>query len=144
MKTSFVRPAEGELRAVGKLLHRTSTLAFCEASVFDDLGPASEFSAARYADVCEETPLPWDPGTPVDQRPAVAQQRLAALGSDAFAPFDPQAALTDEVSLCLRWPDVPHPAPASPPPYPAVPTLILQGGEDIRTPPEESARVQGF
>jgi len=35
MKTSFVRPAEGELRAVGTLLHRTSTLAFCEASVFD-------------------------------------------------------------------------------------------------------------
>jgi uncharacterized protein (TIGR00369 family) len=35
MKTSFVRPAEGELRALGKLLHRTSTLAFCEASVLD-------------------------------------------------------------------------------------------------------------
>jgi len=113
-----------------------------EASVFDDLGPASEFSAARYAAVCEETPLPWDPGTPIDERPAIAAQRLAALGPDAFAPFDPQAALTDEVSLCLRWPDVPHPAPATPPPpYPSVPTLILQGGEDIRTPPEESARV---
>ncbi len=26
MKTSFVRPAEGELRALGKLLHRTATL----------------------------------------------------------------------------------------------------------------------
>jgi uncharacterized protein (TIGR00369 family) len=38
MKTSFVRPAEGELRALGKLLHRTSTLAFCEASVLDDTG----------------------------------------------------------------------------------------------------------
>jgi len=38
MKTSFVRPAEGELRALGKLLHRTSTLAFCEASVLDDAG----------------------------------------------------------------------------------------------------------
>jgi pimeloyl-ACP methyl ester carboxylesterase len=113
-----------------------------EGAVFDDLGPASEFSAARYATICEETPLPWDPGTPVDQRPAIAQQRLAALGPDAFAPFDPAASLEDEISLCLRWPDVPHPAPATPPPaYPAVPTLILQGGEDIRTPPEESARV---
>jgi uncharacterized protein (TIGR00369 family) len=38
MKTSFVRPAEGRLRACGKLLHKTSTLAFCEASVFDDGG----------------------------------------------------------------------------------------------------------
>jgi uncharacterized protein (TIGR00369 family) len=34
MKTSFMRPAEGELRAVGKLLHRSATLAFCEGSVF--------------------------------------------------------------------------------------------------------------
>jgi uncharacterized protein (TIGR00369 family) len=35
MKTSFMRPAEGELRALGKLLQRTTTLAFCEASVVD-------------------------------------------------------------------------------------------------------------
>ena len=35
MKTSFMRPGEGELRAVGKLLQRTTTLAFCEASVLD-------------------------------------------------------------------------------------------------------------
>ena len=31
--------------------------------------------------------------------------------------------------------------PAGSGPYPAVPTLILQGGEDLRTPPEGSARV---
>ena len=36
MKTSFMRPAEGRLRASAKLLHRSATLAFCEASVFDD------------------------------------------------------------------------------------------------------------
>ena len=34
MKTSFMRPGEGELRAVGRLLHRSTTLAFCEGSVF--------------------------------------------------------------------------------------------------------------
>jgi uncharacterized protein (TIGR00369 family) len=34
MKTSFMRPGEGELRCVGKLLHRSTTMAFCEASVF--------------------------------------------------------------------------------------------------------------
>jgi uncharacterized protein (TIGR00369 family) len=38
MKTSFMRPGEGELRAVGKLLHKTSTMAFTEGSVFDDSG----------------------------------------------------------------------------------------------------------
>jgi len=35
MKTSFMRPAEGRLRACGRLLHRSATLAFCEASVVD-------------------------------------------------------------------------------------------------------------
>ncbi len=38
MKTSFMRPAEGRLRANAKLLHRTTTMAFCEASVLDDDG----------------------------------------------------------------------------------------------------------
>jgi uncharacterized protein (TIGR00369 family) len=38
MKTSFMRPAEGRLVARGKLLHRSTTMAFCEASVIDDEG----------------------------------------------------------------------------------------------------------
>lgn len=33
MKTSFMRPGEGELRAIGRLLHRTATLAFCEGEI---------------------------------------------------------------------------------------------------------------
>jgi uncharacterized protein (TIGR00369 family) len=36
MKTSFMRPAEGRLTAKGVLLHRSTTMAFCEGSVFDD------------------------------------------------------------------------------------------------------------
>jgi uncharacterized protein (TIGR00369 family) len=38
MKTSFVRPAEGVLRCEARLLHRTTTLAFCEGSVLDEAG----------------------------------------------------------------------------------------------------------
>ena len=38
MKTSFMRPAEHQLRAVAKVLHKTTTIAFCEASLFDDEG----------------------------------------------------------------------------------------------------------
>ncbi|HWK25758.1 MAG TPA: alpha/beta fold hydrolase [Solirubrobacter sp.] len=106
------------------------------------LGSPREFSAARYATVCETDPLPWDPGTPVEQRPAAAQARIAALPAAFFAPFDPPVAFQDEIDLCLRWPDVPHPPTAAAPlPYPSVPTLILQGGEDLRTPPEVSASV---
>ena len=58
--------------------------------------------------MCETTPLPWDPGTPIDQRPAVVQQRIAAAPAGAFAPFDPAAVVEDEINLCLRWPDVPR------------------------------------
>lgn len=38
MKTSFMRPASGRLRAVGKVVHRTPTMAFTEARVFDARG----------------------------------------------------------------------------------------------------------
>ena len=38
MKTSFMRPAEGRLRAVGTLLHKTTTMAFTEGSVFNEGG----------------------------------------------------------------------------------------------------------
>jgi uncharacterized protein (TIGR00369 family) len=36
MKTSFMRPAEGRLAAKGVLLHRSTTMAFCEGSVFNE------------------------------------------------------------------------------------------------------------
>lgn len=38
MKTSFMRPGEGELRAIGKLMHRSTTMAFCEGSVLGEDG----------------------------------------------------------------------------------------------------------
>jgi uncharacterized protein (TIGR00369 family) len=38
MKTSFMRPGEGELRAIGRLLHRTATLAFCEGEILGSDG----------------------------------------------------------------------------------------------------------
>jgi uncharacterized protein (TIGR00369 family) len=36
MKTSFMRPAEGRLTAKAKLLHRSTTMAFCEGAVYDE------------------------------------------------------------------------------------------------------------
>ena len=48
MKTSFMRPAEHRLRALASVLHKTSTLAFCEASVFDDLGQRCAHATATF------------------------------------------------------------------------------------------------
>lgn len=38
MKTSFMQAARGPLRATGRLLHRTATMAFTEGHVFDAQG----------------------------------------------------------------------------------------------------------
>lgn len=104
------------------------------------LPPARIFSAARYATVCEETPLPWPRGAPFGERAQRARDQAAALGPGAFFPFAYDEAKADEIELCLHWAE----ASAAPPAggaYPKVPTLVLQGGEDLRTPPVGSARV---
>jgi pimeloyl-ACP methyl ester carboxylesterase len=103
-----------------------------------------EFSAARYGTVCEETPLPWPRGTPLADRFRVARERALALPPSAFFPFDAEVAYADEIDLCLRWPDPGRPPRPPGGPYPAVPALFLQGEEDLRTPPEASARVAGL
>jgi pimeloyl-ACP methyl ester carboxylesterase len=102
-------------------------------------GPRS-FSAARYAAVCEETPLPWPRDTPFGAREALAQAGADRLGPRAFFPFGYAEGRADEIDLCLHWADA-SPAPVLGGAYPAVPSLILQGGEDLRTPPAASARV---
>src|SRR6218665_2032168 len=38
MKTSFMRPGLGRMRAVGKRLHGTASLAFCEGHVYSENG----------------------------------------------------------------------------------------------------------
>jgi len=38
MKTSFMRPGEGRLRALGTLLHKSTTMGFTEGSVFNEAG----------------------------------------------------------------------------------------------------------
>jgi pimeloyl-ACP methyl ester carboxylesterase len=101
----------------------------------------ADFSAARYAAVCEETPLPWPRGTPGADRLRVAVEGAAALGPAAFFPFDARTAFADEIELCLRWPDPGRPEPPAGGAYPDVPALLLQGEEDLRTPPEASARI---
>ena len=69
------------------------------------------FSAARYATVCEETPLPWPRGTPFGERAQRAGEQAAALGPGAFFPFAYAEAKADEIDLCLHWPEASAPPP---------------------------------
>jgi len=110
------------------------------AAELSRLPPARVFSAARYATVCEETPLPWPRGAPFGERAQRAREQAATLGPGAFFPFAYEEAKADEIDLCLRWAEASAP-PATGGAYPRVPALILQGGEDLRTPPAGSARV---
>jgi uncharacterized protein (TIGR00369 family) len=48
LKSSFMRPAKGRLRATGTLLHRTANLAFAEGSVFDDAGHRCAHATATF------------------------------------------------------------------------------------------------
>jgi len=38
MKTSFMQPARGKLSGKGRLMHRTATMAFTEATIYDSEG----------------------------------------------------------------------------------------------------------
>jgi pimeloyl-ACP methyl ester carboxylesterase len=83
---------------------------------------------------CEETPFPWQRSATTATRQAEALGALHALPADDFYPFDSTTALANSlVPICASWPDA-SAAPAAPGALPNVPTLILSGGQDLRTP----------
>jgi pimeloyl-ACP methyl ester carboxylesterase len=99
----------------------------------------SELSLGLYAaTTCDDLPLPFSAQTPIAERPALAQQALAAIAPTDYDPFDTQAVLrTSNIYPCLQWPV----AAVRPPftgPLPDVPALLLGGRLDIRTPIENA------
>jgi uncharacterized protein (TIGR00369 family) len=48
MKTSFVQPARGPLVGRGRLLHRTATMAFTEAKIYDAAGRLCSHSTGTF------------------------------------------------------------------------------------------------
>jgi uncharacterized protein (TIGR00369 family) len=48
MKTSFMQPAVGPLTAKGELMHRTTTMAFTQATVFDAQGKACAHASGTF------------------------------------------------------------------------------------------------
>lgn len=48
MKTSFMQPAVGPLVARGRLMHRSSTMAFTEATIFDGQGRACAHATGTF------------------------------------------------------------------------------------------------
>ncbi|MEA2217818.1 MAG: hypothetical protein QOJ35_444 [Solirubrobacteraceae bacterium] len=109
---------------------------------FPDQAAGSEFSDAVFAaTLCEEGNFPWNRAGSQTTRAQQINAVARGLGDAAFSPFDTATALTTEmVTLCLGWPVA---SPGSPPPgpLPNVPTLVINGAADIRTPLEDAATI---
>ncbi|MCW2968224.1 MAG: alpha/beta fold hydrolase [Solirubrobacteraceae bacterium] len=106
----------------------------------DAAGPSSglsEFSGGLFiATTCLDQDLPFSYSDPLDVRVAKSQAALAALPESSFAPFSRAAIDVSSVpEICQQWPDGTF-RPESTAPMPDVPTLILSGGVDLRTPLE--------
>ncbi len=61
MKTSFMRPAEGQLRAMGTLLQRTTTMAFTEGRVFDQQDRLCAHSTGTFKYLRSKSLRPTEP-----------------------------------------------------------------------------------
>jgi pimeloyl-ACP methyl ester carboxylesterase len=102
---------------------------------------SSDSDALFAATRCEESIFPWDRNAGAGQR--AAQAVVAARGHPAsdFGAFGWGVALRSEaIPVCVGWPNA-SPPPAAALPLPAVPTLVITGGGDVRTPLEDAQSV---
>jgi pimeloyl-ACP methyl ester carboxylesterase len=131
--------AHGDMAALARLLQRAGS------SGEDDEpeSPEESFNTPLYyATTCEEGLFPWSRAASPKRRLSEASAAILALGARAFAPFTAASALElSDMPACAFWPFT-TPAPvARHAPFPSVPTLILSGAEDLRTPTANAREV---
>jgi pimeloyl-ACP methyl ester carboxylesterase len=127
---------EGDTAALARLL------AHAEGSGDESESPSEGFDAPLYySTVCDETPFPWNGKANPRTRLHEARAALGALPASAFAPFTRANALAlSDAPACSAWPFTPE-APEAAGPLPDVPTLILSGADDLRTPTANARAV---
>jgi pimeloyl-ACP methyl ester carboxylesterase len=95
-----------------------------------------------FATMCEEEPFPWSRSAGPRQRLAEVTRRLETVPPSAFAPFTRSDVLPlSDMPACAGWPFSRPAPPAVQGPLPNVPTLIVSGAEDLRTPTAGARRV---
>jgi pimeloyl-ACP methyl ester carboxylesterase len=115
--------------------------------IADALPPTAQIEASSDDDVgrflattCIEGRLPWKPDAPQAGRAAALRAQLQTL-APKLVPFPPALVASFSAEpACAAWPPT---TPQSPVALaaPAVPTLILSGREDLRTPTEDARRT---
>jgi pimeloyl-ACP methyl ester carboxylesterase len=95
-----------------------------------------------YSTLCDESAFPWNPSVNTAKRAKEALAALRALGSHAFAPFTASDALSiSDIPACAAWPHTSGGPEVVTVPLPDVPTLILSGADDLRTPTANARQV---
>ena len=88
-----------------------------------------------FATKCEELAFPWTRGSAPAVRKQQALSAAAAMPAGTFGPFSYKTAVSQSVApICAYWPfasAAPEPAVTA---LPNVPTLIISGADDLRTP----------
>jgi pimeloyl-ACP methyl ester carboxylesterase len=105
--------------------------------------PMQEFSSTlNVATTCADVKLPYTLTTPFTERWGLWRHGVDNLPDSVFAPFSRAAVIDTSVAHdCLRWPEGDTPAAPSTDPLPDVPTLLLSGRLDTRTPLENSREL---
>lgn len=99
-----------------------------------DAGSGGVDEALFVDTTCEEQSFPWKRSSPTRTRLAEALSALHALPAGDFYPLDASVEWADSVLPgCAAWPNVAPPPPAIEP-LPQIPSLILSGAQDLRTP----------
>jgi pimeloyl-ACP methyl ester carboxylesterase len=95
-----------------------------------------------YATTCEEQLFPWSRAAEPKTRIAQATAAAKALPASVFAPFTAADGIElSDVDACAYWPYT-TPAPeVDDAPLPNVPTLIVSGADDLRTPTANAREV---
>ena len=130
--------ANGDIAPLARLQARTEGGEGDEAET-----PSESFdNPLYYATSCEDEPFPWNRASSPATRLAEAQARIRALPASQLAPFTAANVLDfSDIPACAFW-TYTTPAPAlDEAPFPSVPTLILSGADDLRTPTANAREV---
>jgi pimeloyl-ACP methyl ester carboxylesterase len=107
-----------------------------ETTLVPEASAARSWSEALYLAVtCHDYPQLWDPAAPLSVRRQQLAQARATRSPALFAPFTATEWTRlpyEGATACLHWPGPRRPDPPVDPsaPYPAVPTLVLNGDLD--------------
>jgi pimeloyl-ACP methyl ester carboxylesterase len=135
-----VRSADyGDTAALARLLGRASVGSDEE----EEASIAEAFDVPLYyATICDEVDFPWNRASTPAKRLREARAALQGLGASVFAPFTTANALAlSDVPACALWPATPGGPELDNAPLPDVPTLILSGADDLRTPTSGAREV---